>query len=56
MTGPDHIQDDLRRLHEAYVYKINFVLEQGREDLARELADAYTDEALRLMTALGSEA
>ncbi len=55
MTGSESIQDDLRRLHEAYVYRINMVLEAGREDLAHELSDAYADEALRLMTAPRSE-
>ncbi len=55
MIGSENIQDDLRRLHEEYAYRINVVLQAGREDLADELADAYTDEALRLMTAPRSE-
>ena len=34
----------LEYLREAYVYKVNAALEQGREDLANELADDYLDE------------
>jgi phage shock protein A len=33
----------LEHLREAYVYKVNAALEQGREDLAAELADDYLD-------------
>lgn len=43
----------LRRLHEAHVEKVNTALDEGREDLAAELADSYMDEALRAITAAG---
>ena len=46
--------DLLRELHEAYVWKVNAAVAEGRMDLVREFADAYTDEALQLMTALRS--
>lgn len=43
------VSQGLARLREAYVYEVNLVLEDGREDLARKLSDAYTDEALHLI-------
>jgi len=51
MSTPGDISQYLRELHEQYVDKVNRVLEEGQEDLARELADAYTDEALRAIAA-----
>lgn len=42
--------DLLRELHEAYVWKVNAAVEEGRMDLVWAFADEYTDEALRLMT------
>jgi hypothetical protein len=44
--------DLLRELHEAYVWKVNAAVAEGRMDLVREFADAYTDEALQLITTL----
>jgi hypothetical protein len=44
--------DLLRELHEAYVWKVNAAVEEGRMDLVWTFVDEYTDEALRLMTAL----
>lgn len=46
----DDLAQELRRLHAAHVEKVNGALDEGREDLARELSDAYTDEALELIT------
>lgn len=43
-------QEQLRRLHEAYIRNVNSAIARGRPDIARELADEYADEALRLMT------
>jgi hypothetical protein len=48
---PDQLTLDLRRLHDEHVEKVNFALDEGREDLALELADEYADQALRLITA-----
>ena len=42
--------DLLRELHDAYAWKVNAAVAEGRMDLVRELADEYTDEALQLMT------
>jgi hypothetical protein len=44
MSAPDSTSQHLEYLREAYVYKVNAALEQGREDLAYELADDYLDE------------
>ena len=40
----DETSQHLEHLREAYVYKVNAALEQGRDDLANELADDYLDE------------
>jgi hypothetical protein len=46
--------DLLRELHDAYVWKVNAAVAEGRMDLVHEFADAYTDEAMQLMSSLGS--
>ena len=46
--------DLLRELHDAYVWKVNAAVAEGRMDLVWELADEYTDEAVQLMTRLHS--
>jgi hypothetical protein len=51
MSGSEYVVERLSQLHDSYVDLINNVLEQGREDLAVELSDSYTDEALRIITA-----
>lgn len=53
VSGPT-IHDRLRDLHEAHVERVNLVLDEDREDLARELADAYADEALAVILAEGA--
>jgi hypothetical protein len=45
MSASDNASQDLQYLREAYVYKVNAALEQGRKDLAAELADDYLDDA-----------
>lgn len=44
--------DLLRELHDAYVWKVNAAVAEGRMDLVWEFSDEYTDEALHLMTTL----
>ena len=44
--------DPLRELHEAYVWKVNQAVAEGRMDLVEQFSDEYTDEALDLMTSL----
>ncbi len=46
--------DLMRELHDAYVWKVNAAVEEGRMDLVWQFADEYTDEALQLMTTLES--
>jgi len=41
--------DPLRELHEAYVWKVNEAVAEGRMDLVWQFSDQYTDEALELM-------
>jgi hypothetical protein len=45
----DNLAVQLRRLHDAHVEEVNLALDEGREDLARELAESYTDQALALL-------
>jgi hypothetical protein len=47
----DDVTARLRQLHARYVEQVNAALDTGRTDLAAELSDGYTDEALRLITA-----
>ena len=42
--------DLLRELHDAYVWEVNAAVGEDRMDLVWQLADEYTDRALRLMT------
>lgn len=52
MSTPQNVSECLRSLHDEYTYKVNVVLEEGREDLAHQLADDHTDQALRLIAGL----
>jgi hypothetical protein len=45
----DDIQQ-LRELHDTYVWEVNAAVGEGRLDLVWQLADEYLDEALRLVT------
>jgi hypothetical protein len=51
MSAPDSTSEHLEYLRKAYVYKVNAALEQGREDLASELADDYLDEVRNALEA-----
>lgn len=42
--------DLLSELHDAYVWKVNVAVAEGRMDLVWEFEDEYTDEVLQLMT------
>jgi hypothetical protein len=44
----------LEYLREAYIYKLNAALAQGRDDLAAELADDYLDQVRRALEGLSS--
>ena len=43
-------REQLRELHDAYVWEVNAAVGEGRPDLVWQLADAYLDEVLELMT------
>ncbi len=51
MIEPVTDNEQLARLHEAYVWQINAAVGEGRMDLVEELAEQYMEEALELMTA-----
>lgn len=51
MSAPDSASQQLEYLREAYVYKVNAALEQGRDDLASELADDYLEEVRKALEA-----
>ncbi len=44
MSASDDTSQYLDYLREAYIWKVNAALEQGREDLAEELGEKYLDE------------
>ena len=41
----------LKALDEEYTFAVNAALEEGREDLVRQLADEYPDAAMEIMEA-----
>ena len=49
MPAWNDTEEYLRYLRDAYTYKVNAALEQGRDDLAVELADDYLDEVRRAL-------
>jgi phage shock protein A len=55
MSAADETSQHLEHLREAYVYKVNAALEQGREDLANELADDYLDEVRSALEATAQQ-
>jgi hypothetical protein len=52
MSTADDPSQVLQHLREAYVFKVNAALAQGREDLAAELADDYLDEVRSALEAV----
>ncbi len=43
---------ELEALRDHYIERLNALLDRGREDLAKQLADDYYDEAAELMCRL----
>ncbi len=39
----------MEQLKDSYTYRVNMLLEEGREDLATELADQYPEDAARML-------
>lgn len=52
-TTPD-LTARLEALRDEYTYRVNIMLEEGREDLATQLADDYVEEAARALAEAGS--
>jgi len=46
--------DSLRELHDAFVWEVNAAVGEDRMDLVWLLVDEYTDETLKLITAMES--
>jgi hypothetical protein len=51
LPTPPTIAEQLLELHEDYADRVNCLVAEDREDLVRQLADGYTEEALRLIVA-----
>lgn len=47
------LADQLHHLRDSYTERVNSVLEEGREDLAHELSDSFTNEALEVIASAG---
>ncbi len=39
----------LEELRDSYTYRVNLLLDEGREDLAAKLADQYVEDAARAL-------
>jgi hypothetical protein len=48
MAAPT-IRDELRELHDAYVWEVNAAVGRDEDELTERLSDEFTDRALRLM-------
>jgi len=45
------VEEQLRAMHDSYVWEVNAAIGEDRLDLVWHLADEFTDRALALMTA-----
>jgi hypothetical protein len=52
LPTPSTIAEQLHELHEDYADRVNRLVAEDREDLVRELADRFTEEALQLIVAI----
>jgi hypothetical protein len=43
------LQHELELLHDEYVYRVNVLVAEGREDLATQLSDRFAEDALYLI-------
>lgn len=48
-TSLDTASARLRELQDEYTYRVNVLLDEGREDLAARVADAYLDDVARAL-------
>lgn len=49
MTTMLDVTSRLHELQEDYTYRVNMLLEEGREDLAAQLADQYVEDSARVL-------
>jgi hypothetical protein len=49
VTATRTLSTQLAALQDDYTYRVNLLLDEGREDLAARLADRYLEDAARLM-------
>jgi hypothetical protein len=54
-TPQDGLTDVLRRMNEAYIFKVNQAVEHDRWDLVQELTDDYFADVQSLISASGSQ-
>lgn len=54
MTTTLDLATRLAALQDHYTYRVNLLLDEGREDLAAQLADQYPDDAARLLAGIGT--
>ncbi len=49
MSATISLTEQLAVLRDDYTYRVNLLLDEGRDDLAARLADRYVDDAFRVM-------
>ncbi|MGI8878973.1 MAG: hypothetical protein ACR2KJ_00355 [Jatrophihabitans sp.] len=49
MTSTTDVTARLAELRDEYTYRVNLLLDEGREDLAARVADEYSDAAGRVL-------
>lgn len=54
MASPLRGTDALSQLSDDYSHRVNLMLDEGRDDLARELAEQYEREGLALLVTEGA--
>lgn len=54
MSSPMRRTDALTQLSDEYSYRVNLLLDEGREDLARKLAEQYEREGVTLLLTEGA--
>jgi hypothetical protein len=56
MTTTYDLTAEITALQDDYTYRVNLLLDEGREDLAATLADRYIDDAARLVNSVRATA
>ncbi len=53
MTSTLTLDEELATLRDDYTYRVNLLLDDGREDLAAQLSDRYLEDAAALFARFG---